>query len=119
MGEARRILIVEDEPLIAMMLSDLVEDLGHEVHGSCETLAEAHASASAGGFDLAILDIHLGDEDIWPVAEAMQQSNLPFLFASGGHIAPPPAAFENVPVLSKPYTIDMLGKCLEEAFANA
>ena len=119
MGDPRRILIVEDEPLIAMMLSDLVEDLGHQVGDTCETLAEALAAADAGGFDLAILDIHLGGDDIWPVAEAMAASGQRFILASGGHISPPPAAFAEVPVLTKPYTLDMLGSLLEKALATA
>ncbi|WP_265529706.1 response regulator [Sphingomicrobium marinum] len=118
MGEARRILIVEDEPLIAMMLGDLIADLGHEVEGVCDTLAEAHAAVDAGGFDLAILDVHLGDEDVWPVAEALQQQGTPFLVASGGHIDPPPRAFEHCPMLAKPYTREMLGSLLHEALAD-
>ena len=119
MGEARRILIVEDEPLIAMMLGDLVADLGHEVHGVCETLEQAHAAVQADGFDLAILDIHLGGDDVWPVAEALKQAEKPFLLASGGHIDPPPAAFQHSPVLAKPYSLDMLGSLLNKAFASA
>ena len=54
----RRILIVEDEPLIAMMLEDFIESLGHEVRGPCESVTEALAMVEADGFDLAILDVH-------------------------------------------------------------
>ena len=119
MGESRRILIVEDEALIAMLLGDMIEDLGHVVHGHCETLDEAVTAAQAGGFDIAILDIHLGRDDIWPVAEALRENGTPFLLASGGHIDAPPPAFADTPVVAKPYSLEMLGTHLEKAFANA
>ena len=119
MGVPRRILIVEDEPLIAMMLADLVEDLGHEVHDSCDTLDSARAAASQGGFDLAILDIHLGDDAIWSVVDILAANKTPFLLASGGHLDPPPQAYARAPIISKPYSLEMLGAHLEKAFTTA
>ena len=65
---ARSILIVEDEPLIAMMLEDFLDSLGHKVRGTCDTVECALDEVEKGGFDLAILDVNLKGENVWPVA---------------------------------------------------
>lgn len=119
MSSAHRILIVEDEPLIAMMLEDFLESLGHEVSGSCDTVAEASERVAAGGFDLAILDVNLRDEAVWPVATKLRDSGLPFVLATGGHVEPPPAEFSSVPLLQKPYTIERVATVIDEALASA
>jgi CheY-like chemotaxis protein len=114
-GTARSILIVEDEPLIAMMLEDFLETLGHRIHASCDNLADAMQACEKGGFDVAILDVNLKGELVWPVAEALNSRGVPFVIASGGHVEPPPASFAAAPLLEKPYTIDRIGPVLEQA----
>ena len=112
----RSILIVEDEPLIAMMLEDFLEELGHEVVGSCELVAEAMGHVEAGGFDVAIIDIQLKDgEFVWPVADRLADAGTPYVLATGGHVEPPPARHAAAPVLSKPYTIDAIEPAIERA----
>ena len=74
MTKPRCILIVEDEPLIAMMLEDFILSLGHEVRGPCETVAEALREVAKDHFDLAILDVNLKGESVWPVAAALRAS---------------------------------------------
>ena len=118
MNEGRSILIVEDEPLIAMMLEDFLESLGHTVRGTCETVREALAEAAKGGFDLAILDVNLKGENVWPVAALLREQGVPFVIASGGHVDPPPAEFASVPMIEKPYTIDRVTPILNEALAG-
>jgi CheY-like chemotaxis protein len=118
MSNARRILIVEDEPLIAMMLEDFLDSLGHEVKGICESVGEAHDAVVAGGFDLAILDVNLKGENIWPVASELKTLGIPFVIASGGHVDPPPAEFANVPMIDKPYTIDRVTPAIDDALAQ-
>ena len=115
MSEGRNILVVEDEPLIAMMLEDFLETLGHRIHASCDNLSDALAACENGGFDLAILDVNLKGELVWPVAEALHSRGVPFVIASGGHVEPPPALFAEAPLLEKPYTIDRIGPVLEQA----
>ena len=115
MGQ-RSILVVEDEPLIAMMLEDFLESLGHSVTATCESVADALAVADKGGFDLAILDVNLKGESVWPVAARLREKNVPFVIATGGHVDPPPAEFANVPVIEKPYTVDRVTPALEAAF---
>jgi DNA-binding response OmpR family regulator len=117
MGQ-RNILVVEDEPLIAMMLEDFLESLGHAVTATCESVADAMAEADKGGFDLAILDVNLKGESVWPVAERLREKNVPFVIATGGHVDPPPAQFADVPVIEKPYTVDRVTPALEAAFAQ-
>ncbi|HLL29637.1 MAG TPA: response regulator, partial [Allosphingosinicella sp.] len=71
MTEARSVLIVEDEPLISMMLEDFLDSLGHRIAGTCESVPDAMARVVEGGFDVAILDVHLKGEQIWPVADRL------------------------------------------------
>jgi CheY-like chemotaxis protein len=110
------ILIVEDEPLIAMMLEDFLDSLGHTVVGTAETVDEAIARAEEGGFDVAIVDVHLkGGQTVWPVADRLTEKGVPFVLATGGHIEPPPERHAAAPVLSKPYTIDAIDPVLKQA----
>jgi CheY-like chemotaxis protein len=115
MTGSRSILIVEDEPLIAMMLEDFVLSLGHEVSGNCDSVAAAMKEIENGTFDLAILDVNLKGENVWPVAAALRSKGTPFVLASGGHVDPPPAEFRNVPMIEKPYTIDRVTPIIEAA----
>ena len=118
MTGARTILIVEDEPLIAMMLEDFLESLGHIVKASCDNVADALTAIARDGFDIAILDVNLKGESVWPVATALRQRGVPFVLASGGHVDPPPAEFAHVPLIEKPYTIDRVTPALEAALAG-
>ncbi len=116
-NEGRNILVVEDEPLIAMMLEDFLESLGHNVHGTCDSVAEALEQADKGGFDLAILDVNLKGQNVWPVAARLREQGVPFVIASGGHVDPPPAEFAAVPLIEKPYTVDRVTPAINAAFA--
>jgi CheY-like chemotaxis protein len=112
---SRSVLIVEDEPLIAMMLEDFLDSLGHAIAGSCDTVAEALGRVEQGGFDVAIIDVNLNGQQVWPVADRLQAKGIPYVLATGGHIEPPPAAHAAVPVLAKPYTLDAITPVLDEA----
>ena len=83
------ILIVEDEPLIAMLLEDFIRTLGFQVSGGAESLAAALECVETGCFDAAILDVNLHGRDSWPVADALARRDIPFVIATGGHIEPP------------------------------
>lgn len=115
-GTIRSILIVEDEPLIAMMLEDFLETLGHKVVASCDSVDAALEHVAAGGFEVAILDVSLKDgRKVWPVADRLAAAGTPFVLATGGHVDPPPAAHAGAPVLAKPYTIDAIEPALDRA----
>jgi CheY-like chemotaxis protein len=120
MSNPRSILIVEDEPLIAMMLEDFLDSLGHNVVATCDTLEDCLEWADRGGFDVAIIDVNLkGGESVWPLADKLAENGIPFLVATGGHVEPPPAQHAAAPVLSKPYTIDAIEPAIEQAIAGA
>jgi CheY-like chemotaxis protein len=115
-GITRSILIIEDEPLIAMMLEDFLDSLGHTVVGTAETVHDAMIRIDQGGFDVAIVDVHLKNgEHVWPVADRLAAEGLPFVLATGGHIEPPPAEHAGAPVLNKPYSIDAIDPALTSA----
>jgi DNA-binding response OmpR family regulator len=118
MAEQRSILVVEDEPLIAMMLEDFLETLGHRVHASCDSVEDAIGEADKGGFDMAIIDVNLGGETAWPVARKLREKRIPFVIATGGHVEPPPAEFADVPTIEKPYTVDRVSPAIEAALAG-
>ena len=119
MPGTKTILIVEDEPLIAMMLEDFLDTLGHQVSASCDNLADALGQVASGGFDIAILDVRLRDgEQIWPVADALADAGKPFVLATGGHVEPPPARHAGAPVLAKPYTLDAIEPVLARALGE-
>ena len=115
MSVSRSILVVEDEPLIAMMLEDFLETLGHKVHASCESVEEAVAAAEKGGFDVAILDVNLNGRNAWPVARKLREKKIPFVIATGGHVEPPPPEFADAPLIEKPYTVDRVTPALDKA----
>ena len=117
MAEPRSILIVEDEPLIAMMLEDFLDSLGHSVRGICDSVHGALDEVEKGGFDLAILDVNLKGENVWPVASRLREKNVPFVIATGGHVDPPPPEFNDAPVIEKPYTVDRVTPAIDAAFA--
>ena len=118
MSGVRSILIVEDEPLIAMMLEDFLESLGHSVAATCDTVGEALSEIDKGGFDFAILDVNLKGENVWPVATRLREHGVPFVIASGGHVDPPPAEFASVPLIEKPYTVDRVTPAIDAACAG-
>lgn len=102
-----RILIVEDEPLIAMMLEDFIETLGYARAGTADSVETALPLVARGGFDAAILDVNLrGGELCWPVADKLAESGKPYLLASGGQAASAPERHAAAPVLAKPFTMD-------------
>ena len=116
MPGTKTILIVEDEPLIAMMLEDFLETLGHKIVASCDSVEAALGHVEEGGFDVAILDVSLKDgRQVWPVADRLAAAGTPFVLATGGHVEPPPAAHAGAPILAKPYTIDAIEPALDKA----
>lgn len=108
-----RILIVEDEPLIAMMLEDFLDALDKQVAGTADSVAGALELIAAGGIDAAILDVNLrGGEVSWPVADALAEAGIPFLLATGGSGDTVEARHAGRPLLPKPFTMDAVEKAL-------
>lgn len=107
------VLLVEDEPLIAMMLEDFVDVLGHTVAGTADCVAAALPLVAAGGIDVAILDVNLrGGERSFPVADALAEQGVPIIFASGGGDGDIAERHRGAPRLDKPFTMDAVEKAL-------
>lgn len=114
MTERLSVLIIEDEPLISMMIEDFVDLLDHEVAGACDTVAGALERIAGGGFDVAILDVNLRDGPCWPAADALAAAGKPFVIASGGFVEPPPPEHAGARHLAKPFTLEGVRGALEE-----
>lgn len=110
----KRVLVVEDEPMLSLDLQDILADLGFEVAGAAARIEPALELARKLAFDVAILDVNIGDQSILPVAEIVDGRGLPIVFATGYGHGRIPGRF-NVVVLEKPYDIDSLGRALREA----
>jgi CheY-like chemotaxis protein len=109
-----RVLVVEDEAAISMLLEDMLLDFGCEIVGPAARLASALEMVRAGGFDLAILDVNLAGEPIYPVAEALTERNLPFVFSTGYGSAGIKEPFRGRPVVQKPFSQQDLKRTLLE-----
>jgi len=114
-----RILIVEDEALIAMMLGDFIETLGYELFDSAETLESGLAAVETGSFDAAILDVNLRDRKAsWPIADALDERGIPFFFTSGADLEKPPERHQKRLLLAKPFTLHGIDDALKRALAG-
>jgi DNA-binding response OmpR family regulator len=114
-GSSPKVLIVEDETLIGMMLEEMLLDAGCEIAGNAQTLKGALSLAETAVFDLAILDLGLGSESSLPVADVLMRRNRPFMFASGYGSATLPAEYRDRVVLNKPFHFAALVEKLELA----
>lgn len=113
MPDHQRILIVEDEPLIALLLEDFLEALGKTPAGHADCVSDAIALIEQGGVDLAVLDVNLrGGEKSWPIADALTDRGIPFVFASGGSADTIDPKYRDRPVLAKPFTMDAIASAL-------
>jgi CheY-like chemotaxis protein len=110
----KRVLVVEDEMLVAMSLEDALIDLGLEVVGIAMHLKEALLLASRERLDVAVLDINLNGERSYPVAKTLQARGIPFIFASGYGHTDRGAAFPGTLTLAKPYHPDELAHALTQ-----
>jgi CheY-like chemotaxis protein len=109
----RRILVVEDEYIIAADLAQSLEDLGASVLGPAGTVADALALvAGEPALDAAVLDINLGSEKVFPVADALQARGVPFVFASGYDVWMVPSEFADAPRFGKPVETRALARAL-------
>ena len=110
---ALSIFVVEDVALIRMMICDMLEELGHKVVAEAGTLKQAIEMARVADFDLAILDVKLGDETTELVAEITRRRGLPFFFLTGHTSGGLPGGFRNAPRLGKPVLCSALAKMIE------
>ena len=108
----KRVLIVEDEMLVALMIEDVLVDLGCRTVGPCGSVAKALQAARTEELDLAVLDVNLGGEMVYPVAEALTERQIPFLFVSGYGDDAIPSDHGSWKVCAKPFKTRDLEKML-------
>jgi len=108
-----RILVVEDEGLVAMLIEDMLDDLGCEVACSAGSVAQALKWIDEdGAADAALLDVNLGGETVWPVADALAARGVRFAFTTGyGQLSE--ARFQHAPLLGKPIKNERLREVLQ------
>ena len=105
-----RVLLVEDEALVAMMIQETLAEFGFQVLGPISTASEALAAARERHIDAAVLDINLGDGLVYTVAEILAKRGVPFVFVTGYDADSVNSRFDGIPVLQKPIERESLQK---------
>ena len=113
----KRVLVVEDELMICMLLQDMLADLGHTLAGEAGRIEDAVALAKQGEFDIAILDVNLNGQPISPVVEVLLERGVPFVFATGYGQRGVPEPYRGSPTLQKPFQADALAEAINAASA--
>ena len=114
----RRLLLVEDNALIAMNVEDMLDMLGYVVVAAAEGVEEALAAVECGGIDAALLDVNLQGRNSFPVADALAARAVPFVFATGYGALGLREDLRDRPVLVKPFKLPDLGRVLSMAIAG-
>jgi CheY-like chemotaxis protein len=114
-----RVLVVEDDSLICMLIEDFLDILGCEVVATAAHLEDGLAKANSTAIDVAVLDVNLQGQLSYPIALALQGRAIPFVFATGYGISGVPEKFTSVPLLSKPFGLEELQTALHRVTAGS
>ncbi len=110
--EGLKILVVEDEMLVSMLVEDMLTDLGCSVVGPAASLDEALVLAGDSEIDIALLDVNLAGKAIYPVADVLKARGVPFVFASGYGEPNADGPHKAAPTLQKPFRMGDLEQAL-------
>jgi PAS domain S-box-containing protein len=113
-ADGKRVLLVEDEPLVSMMLADLLSAFGHKVDGPYSRFSDAMLAAKSNNLQAGILDVNLGDEKTYAVADILADRKIPFAFVTGYGPDSIVSAFSHAPVLQKPIEAAKLHALLQQ-----
>jgi len=114
----KRVLVVEDEAMICMMLEEFLGDLGCRVVATASHMQDGRRKAEHMEIDLAVLDINLDGELSYPIAQTLMDRAIPFVFSTGYGRSGVPPTFKNVFVLVKPFGVEELREGLIRAICN-
>lgn len=113
-----RVLLVEDEGGVALLIEDMLEDLGCEVVASAARLSRAYEALRSQPIDLAVLDVNLAGEASFDLARMLVERNIPFVFSTGYGGGGLPADLQNQPVIAKPFNQSELQRVIAAALAR-
>src|SRR3954452_18857806 len=110
----RRVLVVEDEMIVAWLLQDMLADLGCAVVGPAARVTQALAMIDAEAIDAAVLDVNLNGQKSYPVADALAARGVPFVFSTGYVTESLPNEYQSLRLLQKPFKRSELGDTLAQ-----
>jgi CheY-like chemotaxis protein len=111
----KRILLIEDSPVVAPMTAELLQELGCEVVGPAPNMAAARELVDRVAFDAAIMDIHIRGERVFSLCQVLEAKGLPFVLTSGYADWEMSDKWADRPRLQKPYTLDQVEQALARA----
>jgi two-component sensor histidine kinase/ActR/RegA family two-component response regulator len=111
-ASGEQVLLVEDEALVGLMIADFLGEFGFKVLGPFTKTHDGLQAAKNGNFAAAVLDVNVGGEEIYPVADYLQESGIPFVFVTGYGADSINARFAGIPVVQKPVDRDSLKRAL-------
>ena len=115
----KRILVIEDSPVVGPFTADLLSELGYEVVGPAPNMAIARKLIDGAAFDAALVDVHIRGERVFPLCEALDERGVPFVLTSGYADWTMPGKWQDRPRLPKPYSIDQVEDALAAALDGA
>jgi CheY-like chemotaxis protein len=115
----RKVLVVEDEMMIAMLIEDMLDELGCKLVGPATNVPRALELIGKERVEVAVLDLNLDGKDTYAIADALRQKNVPFIFATGYGSTGMRPEYGDRPVLQKPFQAKDLETALAEALAGS
>ena len=116
--QGRRVLVIEDESLVAMLLETILDDMGCAVVGPESNIDDGlRAATTEGGLDAALLDVNVAGREVFPVAEALKARGVPFVFSTGYGEAGLPEHWRGHPTIQKPFTEGAIRDALMKAMS--
>jgi len=118
--KGRRILVIEDSPVVGPFTAELLADLGCEVIGPAPNMAAARELIESGKeIDAALMDIHIRGERVFPLCDVLAAKDVPFVLTSGYADWQMPDKWQDRPRLNKPYTLEQVGDALGVLFDSS